>query len=61
MQMLCKGKCYQPEALWGTISFVTVSVLLKVILTGSGHPLQAWAPGIVFHDVQRDLILLPRS
>lgn len=32
-----------------------------MILTCGGHPLQARAPGIVFHYVQRYLILLPRS
>lgn len=59
--MLCKRAHYQPEMLCSTISFILVSVVLKVILTGCCHPLQAWAPGIVFHDVQRYLILLPGS
>lgn len=36
-------------------------VVLMVILTGSGHSLQARAPGVVFHDVQGYLIFLPGS
>lgn len=59
--MLCKKACYQPEVLCGTVSFVLVAVVLKAVLTSGGHPLQAGAPGVVFHDVQRYLILLPRS
>lgn len=42
-------------------SFVIVLVALMVILTGGCHPLQAWPPRIVLHNVQRDLVLLPRS
>lgn len=38
-----------------------MSAILKVILTGGCHPLQAWAPSIVFHDVQRYLIFLSRG
>lgn len=56
--LVCRRACYQLEVLCSTTSFM---VVLKVILTGSCHSLQARAPGIVFHDVQGYLILLPGS